>query len=90
MIGCSSFTMITKDQKHFLSRTMDFMMEMAQQVVCVPKNKTFASVYSDPQTVTTKHAFLGMGDLQNYSSCFRKLYFGFCFVPYGHHPQHRI
>lgn len=65
MIGCSSFTMETKDKKHFFSRTMDFMMEMAQEVVFVPQNKTFASAYSSDQQVTSKHAFLGMGTLEN-------------------------
>ncbi|RMC24895.1 MULTISPECIES: choloylglycine hydrolase family protein [unclassified Lactobacillus] len=64
MIGCSSFTMETKDKKHFLSRTMDFMMEMAEQVVFVPKNKTFAISYDSKQEITSKHSFIGMGSIQ--------------------------
>ena len=65
MIGCSSFTMETKDKKHFLSRTMDFMMEMAEQVVFVPKQKTFAVSYEARQEITSKHAFIGMGSLDD-------------------------
>ncbi|MDF7638102.1 choloylglycine hydrolase family protein [Lactobacillus sp. ESL0791] len=65
MIGCSSFTMETKDKKHFLSRTMDFMMEMAEQVVFTPKNKTFAVSYNDAQEITSKHAFIGLGVIQD-------------------------
>lgn len=64
MIGCSSFTLETKDHKHLLSRTMDFMMEMAEQVVFVPKNKTFAVSYDDKEEITSKHAFIGMGSIQ--------------------------
>ena len=36
MIGCSSFTLETEDKKHLLSRTMDFQIEMAEQVVFIP------------------------------------------------------
>lgn len=64
MIGCSSFTMETKDKKHFLSRTMDFMIEMAEQVVFVPKNKTFSISYNVKQEFTSKHSFIGMGSIQ--------------------------
>lgn len=64
MIGCSSFTLETKDKKHFLSRTMDFMMEMAEQVIFVPKDKTFAVSYNTTDQVTSKHSFIGMGSIQ--------------------------
>ncbi|BDR60174.1 penicillin acylase [Lactobacillus xylocopicola] len=57
--------METKDKKHFLSRTMDFMMEMAQELVFTPKDQPFIVSYQDQQEITSKHAFLGMGQLQD-------------------------
>ncbi|WEV37172.1 linear amide C-N hydrolase [Lactobacillus sp. ESL0677] len=68
MIGCSSFTLETKDKKHFLSRTMDFMMEMAEQVVYTPINKTFAVAYSAKQEITSKRAFIGLGVIQDFDN----------------------
>ena len=67
MIGCSSFTLETEDNKHFLSRTMDFMIEMAEQVVFVPKNKNFTTSYSTDNEIKSKYAFLGMGEVGNNS-----------------------
>ncbi|WEV38853.1 choloylglycine hydrolase family protein [Lactobacillus sp. ESL0680] len=68
MIGCSSFTLETKDKKHFLSRTMDFMMEMAEQVVYTPIKKTFKVAYSVEQEITSKRAFIGLGEIQEYDN----------------------
>lgn len=63
MIGCTSFTLTSKNQKHFLSRTMDFGMEMAQQVEFVPKNKATIINYTGEQK-TTKYSYLGIGQRQ--------------------------
>lgn len=39
MIGCSSFTLESQDNKHFLSRTMDFQIEMAEQILFYSKKQ---------------------------------------------------
>lgn len=39
MIGCSSFTLESQDNKHFLSRTMDFQIEMAEQILFIPETR---------------------------------------------------
>ncbi|ANZ93987.1 penicillin acylase [Brochothrix thermosphacta] len=67
MIGCSSFTLTSKDNKHLLSRTMDFGIEMAEQVVFVPRNKTFDLTYTTSDSTTSKFAFIGMGQILNNS-----------------------
>ncbi|MBS7576483.1 MULTISPECIES: choloylglycine hydrolase family protein [unclassified Enterococcus] len=67
MIGCSSFTIETEDNKHLLSRTMDFMIEMAEQVVFVPRDKNFITSYSCQDEIEVKYAFLGMGEVSNNS-----------------------
>ncbi|WP_312682509.1 choloylglycine hydrolase family protein [Lactococcus taiwanensis] len=63
MIGCSSFTLETEDKKHLLSRTMDFQIEMAEQVVFIPRDKTFKTSYRSQTTITSEYCCLGMGEL---------------------------
>lgn len=60
MIGCSSLTLTAKDGTQLLSRTMDFFMQMAQNVIYTPAGYEMKSCYQEP-TFTSKFATLGMG-----------------------------
>ena len=51
MIGCSSFTLESQDNKHFLSRTMDFQIEMAEQILFIPRNKEIGIAHSNEETI---------------------------------------
>ncbi|WP_057875052.1 choloylglycine hydrolase family protein [Liquorilactobacillus aquaticus] len=66
MIGCSSLTLGSKDNKHFLARTMDFTIEMAENVIFVPHNKEFQANYSDTNPIVPKYAFAGIGQLDEH------------------------
>ncbi|ARD94310.1 linear amide C-N hydrolase [Lactococcus lactis subsp. lactis] len=64
MIGCSSFTLESQDNKHFLSRTMDFQIEMAEQILFIPRNKEIGFAHSNEETIETSYACLGMGVME--------------------------
>ena len=64
MIGCSSFTLESQDNKHFLSRTMDFQIEMAEQILFIPRNKEIGFAHSNEETIETSYACLGMGAME--------------------------
>ncbi|KRL39112.1 choloylglycine hydrolase family protein [Liquorilactobacillus uvarum] len=66
MIGCSSLTLSSKNSKHFLARTMDFTIEMAEEVIFVPRNKKFQSNYSNNSPIISDYAFAGVGQLDEY------------------------
>lgn len=61
MTGCSSFTFKTRDEKHLLSRTMDFELEMAEQVVFIPREKKLKTSYLTQGYIVAKYCCLGMG-----------------------------
>ena len=65
MIGCSSFILESQDNKHFLSRTMDFQIEMAEQILFIPRNKEMGIAHSNEETIETSYACLGMGAMED-------------------------
>ncbi|WP_281165726.1 choloylglycine hydrolase family protein [Liquorilactobacillus sicerae] len=60
MIGCSSLTLTAKDKTQLLSRTMDFFMQMAREVIYTPAGYQMKSSYQQT-TFASKLATLGMG-----------------------------
>ena len=65
MPSCSSFILTTKDDKHFLARTMDFTMDMTDAIILVPRKKKFITSDMHSDTITTKYSFLGIGRISN-------------------------
>ncbi|MFT8837754.1 choloylglycine hydrolase family protein [Liquorilactobacillus satsumensis] len=67
MIGCSSLTLNTQDHKHLLARTMDFTIEMAEEVIFVPRGKSFKTNYTSAAKITAKYANMGIGQLNDHA-----------------------
>ncbi|MDN6900272.1 choloylglycine hydrolase family protein [Oenococcus sicerae] len=63
MIGCSSFVLNSEDGTHLLSRTMDFTIEMAENVIYTPRGKEIDPAYQAKQKYQSRLAFVGMGQL---------------------------
>ncbi|AWW99481.1 choloylglycine hydrolase family protein [Oenococcus oeni] len=61
MIGCTSLVLNASDKTSVLARTMDFTIEMAENVIYTPKEKKITSSYGEDSFYISKLAFIGMG-----------------------------
>lgn len=56
---CTSLTLQTKNGQHLLARTMDFILDMNQEVIIIPRHYQWNNITGE--IINTKHATVGMG-----------------------------
>lgn len=61
MLGCSSLSIHTTDEKSLFARTMDFTMEPDSKVIIVPRNYGIGLLEKDNKVIKNPYAFVGMG-----------------------------
>ncbi len=61
MLGCSSLSIRTTDDKSLFARTMDFTMEPDSKVIIVPRNYGIRLLEKENVVINNSYAFVGMG-----------------------------
>ncbi|MGN5650234.1 choloylglycine hydrolase family protein [Bacillus sp. Brlt_9] len=56
---CTSLTLQTKNGQHLFARTMDFTLDMNQEVIIIPRHYQWNNITGE--IINTKHATVGMG-----------------------------
>ncbi len=56
---CTSLTLETKNGQHLFARTMDFTLDMNQEVIIIPRHYQWNNITGE--IINTKHATVGMG-----------------------------
>ncbi len=56
---CTSLTLQTKNFQHLFARTMDFTLDMNQEVIIIPRRYQWNNITGE--TIRTKKAVVGMG-----------------------------
>ncbi|MFJ1101987.1 choloylglycine hydrolase family protein [Bacillus sp. RA(2023)] len=56
---CTSLTLQTKNGQHLFARTMDFTLDMNQEVIIIPRHYQWSNITGE--IINTKHATVGMG-----------------------------
>ncbi|MGG0290264.1 choloylglycine hydrolase family protein [Bacillus pacificus] len=56
---CTSLTLKTKNGQHLFARTMDFTLDMNQEVIIIPRHYQWNNITGE--IINTKHATVGMG-----------------------------